>query len=107
MVTAQVFLVIFVKAVRQASAPPPLFFAARVRRRLRVPPKRGGQSADRRWVRNAAPFGPPRGRADPWIARDYRPMTLAGAPLGAPPRHFWRSSHFAAAPGRASGPGMA
>ena len=35
--------------------------------------------------------GPPCGRADPWIARDHRPMTLAGAPLGAPPRHFWRS----------------
>jgi hypothetical protein len=54
-------------------------------------------------VRNAAPGGPPCGRADPWIARDHRPMTLAGAPLGAPPRHFWRSFHFAAAPGRASG----
>ena len=33
-------------------------------------------------------------------------MTLAGAPLGAPPRHFWRSSRSAAAPGRASGRGI-
>ena len=39
-------------------------------------------------MRNAAPGGPPCGRADPWIARDHRPMTLAGAPLGAPPRRF-------------------
>ena len=54
-------------------------------------------------MRNAAPGGPPCGRADPWIARDHRPMTLAGAPLGAPPRHFWRNFRFAAAPGRASG----
>jgi hypothetical protein len=54
-------------------------------------------------VRIAAPRGPPRGRTDPWIARDHRPMTLAGAPLGAPPRHFWRSFRIAAAPGRASG----
>ena len=59
-----------------------------VRRRLPCAPQRGGQSADRRWMRNAAPGGPPCGRADPWIARDHRPMTLAGAPLGAPPRHF-------------------
>src|SRR3977135_1473182 len=57
-------------------------------------------------MRNAAPGGPPCGRADPWIARDHRPMTLAGAPLGAPPRHFWRSFHFAAAPGRASERGI-
>jgi hypothetical protein len=54
-------------------------------------------------VRIAAPRGPPRGRTDPWIARDHRPMTLAGAPLGAPPRHFWRNFRSAAAPGRASG----
>src|SRR5439155_22292487 len=52
-------------------------------------------------VRNAAPGGPPRGRADPWIARDHRPMTLAGAPLGAPPRHFQRSH-----PRISSGPGF-
>src|SRR5439155_12120511 len=43
----------------------------------------------------------PRGRADPWVARDHRPMTLAGAPLGAPPRHFWRSRLR-----RSSGPGF-
>src|SRR5206468_11701079 len=52
-------------------------------------------------VRNAAPGGPPCGRADPWIARDLRPMTLAGAPRGAPPRHFWRSPLR-----RSSGPGF-
>ena len=74
-----------------ANASPPLFFAARGAPSSPCAPRvEGGQSADRRWARNAAPGGPPRGRADPWIARDHRPMTLAGAPLGAPPRHFAR-----------------
>jgi len=53
-------------------------------------PCEGKRSADRRWCERRT-RGPPRGRADPWIARDHRPMTPAGAPLGAPPRHFWRS----------------
>src|SRR5438876_12311417 len=67
---------------------------------MSLPETRG---AERRQalVRNAAPGGPPCGRADPWIARDHRPMTLAGAPLGAPPRHF-RRSHLRIS----SGPGF-
>src|SRR5438876_12199363 len=67
---------------------------------MSLPETRG---AERRQalVRNAAPGGPPCGRAGPCIARDHRPMTLAGAPLGAPPRHFWRSRLR-----RSSGPGF-
>ena len=56
--------------------------------------KRGGQSADRRWMRNAAPRDPPCGRADLGFARDHRPMTLAGAPLGAPPRRLFAGPRF-------------
>ena len=70
----------------------PYYLRRGVRRRLRVPRISRGEAERREaLVRNAAPGGPPRGRADPWIARDHRPITLAGAPLGAPPRHFWRS----------------
>ena len=83
-----------VLAARFAPEACPVFFPSHIAR---------GAERRQALVRNAAPGGPPCGRADPWIARDHRPMTLAGAPLGAPPRHFWRSSHFAAAPGRASG----
>jgi hypothetical protein len=39
-------------------------------------------------VRIAAPRDPPRGRAGPFGGRDRRPMTRAGAPLGAPPRRL-------------------
>src|SRR5437667_7717938 len=53
-----------------------------------VPRARGEAERRQALVRNAAPGGPPCGRADPWIARDHRPMTQAGAPLGAPPRRF-------------------
>jgi len=51
----------------------------------------GGRSADRRRCGSAAPVDPPCGRVDPWFARDHRPMTLAGAPLGAPPRLLLQS----------------
>jgi hypothetical protein len=53
--------------------------------------------------------GPPRGRTDLGIARDHRPMTPAGTPLGAPPRHFSVSGpRFrlpAFTPGRQPAPG--
>ncbi len=45
--------------------------------------KRGEQSADRRWCGSAAPDGPSRERTHLRIAGDDRPMTRAGAPLGA------------------------
>src|SRR5439155_3023658 len=38
--------------------------------------------------------GPPRGRTDLGIARDHRPMTPAGAPLGAPPWRFLAAAPF-------------
>src|SRR2546422_918646 len=53
-----------------------------------------GAGADRR-TRD-----PPRGRADLRFAGDRRSMTRTGAPLGAPPRHFWRSVSLR----RSSGP---
>jgi hypothetical protein len=67
----------------------------------------GARGAKRRkaLVRNAAPRGPPRGRADLRIAGDHRPITLAGAPSGAPPRHLRDAKCESASPvpGRASG----
>ena len=56
-----------------------------------APRVEGRQSADRRWCGTPHPVTRLAVRADPWSARDHRPMTPAGAPLGAPPRHFWRS----------------
>ena len=63
------------------------------------PPLRGVERR-KALVRNAAPRGPPRGRTDLRFAGDRRPMTLAGAPLGAPPRHFARPKpRFSSGPG--------
>jgi hypothetical protein len=72
-----------------ANAPPPVLFAGR---RVRpspffLPPERGAERREAP-VRNAAPRGPPCGRAGPSSGKDHRPMTRAGAPLGAPPRRF-------------------
>jgi hypothetical protein len=39
-------------------------------------------------ARNAAPVGLPCGMASPVSGRDCRPITRAGAPFGAPLRHF-------------------
>ena len=60
---------------RRAPDAPCLFF--------RSPKNEGKQSADRRWCGYAAPGGPSRERTDLRIAGDHRPMTRAGAPLGA------------------------
>ncbi len=61
----------------------------------------GEQSADRRWCGYAAPEGPPRGRAHLRIAGDDRPVTQAGAPLGALLRLLASLFSDAAAPARA------
>src|SRR5262245_54732750 len=64
--------------LRSGQAPPPLFLTARgTPVSVPSPQKERGRSADRRWVRNAAPHGPPRGRADLRIAGD-QPADDAG-----------------------------
>jgi len=67
-----------------------------------VLPPRKARGVERRQapVRIAAPCGPPCGWADLRIAADRRPMTLAGAPLGAPPR-LCSGVSSASVPGRA------
>ena len=57
------------------------------------PPRNQSRRVKRRkaLVRNAAPGGPPCGQACPFIGRDGRPMTRAGAPCGASPRCFMRA----------------
>src|ERR1043165_9127528 len=47
------------------------------------PSKRGGAERRLAVVRTAAPRGPPRGKVDLRIAEDRRPVTQAGAPIGA------------------------
>src|SRR5207244_2090722 len=54
-------------------------------RRRPVCPREGGGAPTGAECGTAAPRGPPCGRADLGFARDHRPMTPAGAPLGAPP----------------------
>jgi hypothetical protein len=63
------------------------FWGGRVSPSVSSPPARG---AERRQalVGKRPTRDPPRGRVDLRIAGDHRPMTPAGAPLGAPPRLF-------------------
>ena len=96
-----------------ANAPPPAFAEASAGKpaiarlavaglALRSPQGEGGeQSADRRWCGSAAPDGPSRERTDLRIAEDHRPMTRAGAPLGALLRLSRMPFGIRPAPGRA------
>src|SRR5438552_12342865 len=77
-----------------ANAPPPLFFAARGAPSSWDPRIEGGGAPTGAGCGSAAPRGPPRGRTDLGIARDHRPMTPTGAPLGAPPWRFLSSAPF-------------
>ena len=72
-----------------ANAPPPPFSGAG--RAFNRAPRCEGAKRRQALVRNAAPRGPPCGRACPSSGRDRRPMTRTGTPLGASPRRFWAS----------------
>src|SRR5215210_360538 len=58
------------------------------------PPRRGEQSADRRWCGSAAPMTRLAVGSISETLGDRRPVTVAGAPFGAPPRR----SHYVGGP---------
>ena len=79
-------MLIINSVVMQTCSIAPGLFAAPGRRHCLPPGKAEGVKRHKAPVRNAAPRGPPCGRAGP--LRDRRPITRTGAPCGASPRRF-------------------
>ena len=57
-------------------------------RRLGMSPNRGGRSADKRWCGTPHPVARLTAKPVPSAEGNSRPMTRAGAPIGASPRRF-------------------